>query len=245
MTAHEWFVEHRTAFVIRTLEPDEERSFREHLAGCAECRAEVEQRERDLAWMPMGVAPVTPRPGLTRSLVDGAIGARPQPMRWLVPAALAASLLLAVGSWFWAWSTVRALSGEVTVEREQLVRELAMTRDTLGIIRQAALVRHADITMGDHKGGLIIFADEQTHRWNVMVYGLPAPEAGQVCQFWFITDSGMVRSVPVQTHMGAPAFLTLGMPNAPGKVMGAALSIESAGSSSPAPQGLQLVHLML
>jgi anti-sigma-K factor RskA len=245
MTPHEWFVEHRTAFVIRALEPDEERSFREHLAGCADCRGEVERCERELAWLPMGVTPMVPRPGLARALVDGAIGARPRPGRWLVPAALAASLFLAVGSWLWAWSTVRRISSEVAVERAQLVGELAMTRDTLGIIRQAAMVRHADITVGNHKGGLIIFADEQTHRWNVMVYGVPAPQAGQVCQFWFITDSGMVRSVPVQTRMGAPAFLTLGMPNAPGKVMGAALTIESAGSSNPAPKGPQLAHLML
>ena len=245
MTSHEWFIEHRTSFVIRTLEPDEERSFREHLIGCAECRAEVERSEGELAWLPMGVAPVAPRPGLTRSLVDGALGARRRSPGWLVPVSLAASLLLSVGSWFWAWSTVRGFEDSVAVERERLGRELAMTRDTLGIIRQAGMVRHADITMGAHKGGLIIFADTETHRWNVMVYGLPAPLPGQVCQFWFITDSGMVKSVPVQTQMGAPAFVTLGMPSAPGRVMGAALTMESEGSSNAAPQGPQLAHLML
>jgi hypothetical protein len=245
MTPHEWFVEHRLAFVIRALEPGEERSFRDHLAGCAECRADIERSERELAWLPMGVAPVTPRPGLARSLVAGALDDRRGTPQWLVPLALAASLLLAVGSWYWAWSTVSQFEQDVAGEREHLARELAMTRDTLGIIRQAGLVRHADITMGGHKGGLLIFADTETHRWNVMVYGLPAPNPGQICQFWFITDSGMVKSVPVQTRMGAPAFVTLGMPNAPGKVMGAALTMESEGSSNSVPQGPQLVHLML
>jgi hypothetical protein len=245
MTAHEWFIEHRTAFAIRTMEPDEERGFREHLAGCAECRAEIERTERELAWLPMGVAPVAPRPGLTRALVDGALGTRRAAPAWLVPVALAASLLLAVGSWYWAWSTVRAFEDDVAVERERVSHQLAMTRDTLGIIRQAGLVRHADITMGEHKGGLIIFADTETHRWNVLVYGLPAPQPGQVCQFWFITDSGMVKSVPVQTQMGWPAFVTLGMPRAPGKVMGAALTMEPVGSDNPAPEGPQLAHLML
>jgi hypothetical protein len=244
MTAHDWFVEHRTAFVIRALEPDEERSFREHLAGCADCRAEVAREERELAWLPMGVTPVAPRPGLTRALADRAIGGR-APRRWLVPVALAASLTLAVGSWLWAWSTVRAFEGEVADERELLTRQLAMARDTLGIIRQAAMVRHADVTMGEQKGGLLIFADETTHRWNVMVYGLPAPRPGQVCQFWFITDSGMVKSVPVPTGSGAPAFMTLGMPNAPGRVMGAALTVEATGSRSTTPEGPQLAHLML
>jgi hypothetical protein len=245
MTPHEWFIEHRTAFVIRTLEADEERSFREHLTGCAECRAEVERADRELAWLPMGVSPATPRPGLTRALVDGALGTRHAAPAWLVPLALAASLLISVGSWYWAWSMVRGFEDDVSIERAHLARELAMTRDTLGIIRQAGMVRHADITMGEHKGGLIIFADTGTHRWNVMVYGLPAPRAGQVCQFWFITDSGMVKSVPVETRIGEPVFLTLGMPSAPGRVMGAALTVETVGSSNPAPQGPQLAHLML
>ncbi len=231
--------------VIRALEPDEERSFRDHLVGCTECRAEVEGSEQALAWLPMGVTPVTPRPGLTRALVDSAIGGRRRLPSWLVPVALAASVALSAGSWLWAWSTIRAFEGEVVTERKQLTRQLAMARDTLGIIRQAGMVRHADITMGAYRGGLIIFADERTHRWNVMVYGLPAPHAGQICQFWFITDSGMVKSVPVQTQVGAPAFVTLGMPSAPGRVMGAALTIESEGSSGSIPEGPQLAHLML
>jgi hypothetical protein len=125
------------------------------------------------------------------------------------------------------------------------VAQLAMARDTLGIIRQAEVVRHASITMGEHKGGLLIFADQRTHRWNVVVYGLPAPNAGQVCQFWFITDNGMVKGVQVKTGMGAPAFLTLGMPNTPGRVMGAALTMEVEGSSSLTPKGAELAHLVL
>jgi hypothetical protein len=99
--------------------------------------------------------------------------------------------------------------------------------------------------MGEHKGGLLIFADVHTHRWNVVVYGLPAPHPGQVCQFWFITDNGMVRSVAVKTAEGAPAFLTLGMPSTPGRVMGAALTVEAEGSSGPAPKGTELAHLIL
>jgi hypothetical protein len=245
MTAHDWFIEHRNAFVIRALEPDEETSFREHLAGCEECRQETARIERELAWLPLGVAPVSARPGLTRELVEGALGRRRALPVWLVPAAMAASLILAAGAWFWASHRVRALDSELARERSRLAGELAMARDTLSIIREAELVRHASITMGEHKGGMLIFADEHTHRWNVVVYGLPAPHAGQICQFWFITDNGMVRSVPVKTTESSPAFLTLGMPSTPGKVMGAALTVESEGSSGPSPEGTTLVHLML
>lgn len=245
MTTHEWFIEHRTAFVTRSLEPDEERSFREHLAGCGECRAELERIEGELAWLPMGVRPVIPRPGLTRALVDGAIGTRPRAPRWLAPVGIAAALLLAVGSFGWARHSVELARARYERERTVLLQELAMARDTLGIIQTAAKVRHANIIMGKQEGGLVIFADEKTHRWNVVVYGLPVPVSGQVCQFWFITDTGMVRGVQVRIDRNSPAFMTLPMPPTGGKVMGAALTIEPAGSSMDRPQGTELAHLMM
>lgn len=245
MSTHDWFIEQRTAFVARSLEPDEERTFREHLQGCAECRQEVEHIEQELSWLPMGAKSVTPRPGLTHSLVEGALGARPRARRGRVQAALAASVVLALGAWFWAFSTVRAFEGQLTTERERLSRELMLARDTLNIIRGAAMVRHASIAMGEKQGGMLIFADERTHRWNVVVYGLPASPAGETCQFWFITEQGMVRSVEVKSDGKGPAFLTLGMPPGGVVVRGAALTMEPEGSSGSAPKGPELAHLIM
>ena len=37
MNAHDWYVENRAAFVARSLEPGEERTFRDHLVRCEEC----------------------------------------------------------------------------------------------------------------------------------------------------------------------------------------------------------------
>ena len=68
MNPHDWYVENRAGFVARALEPDEERTFREHLPRCEECLREVSRLERELAWLAMGAAPVAPRPGLTRRL---------------------------------------------------------------------------------------------------------------------------------------------------------------------------------
>lgn len=245
MNSHAGWVEQRSAFVARALEPDEERAFRGHLAGCAECRDAVEELERDLAWLPMGLPPAVPTPGLHRRLVAGALGERRAAPRWWAPVALAASLVLAAGAWFWALATTRAFETQLTGERARLAEELAMVRDTLGIIRGAAVVRHASIAMDGRQGGLLIFADERTHRWNVVVYGLPAPPAGETCQFWFITEAGMVRSVAVPSDGRTPAFLTLPMPPDARHVMGAALTLEPAGSSGGAPAGVQLAHLML
>jgi anti-sigma-K factor RskA len=246
MTPHDWFVEQRTAFVVRSLEPDEERTFREHLGGCEACRGAVEQMERELAWLPMGVAPVTPRPGLSRVLVEGVLGRRRAGAPWwIVPASLAASLVIAAGAWIWAARLIRSWQTEALNAQQLLVQELAMARDTLEIIRTADKVRHADITMAGKQGGLVIFADDRTHRWNVVVYGLPTMRSGQVCQFWFITDSGMVRSVEVKSDGRTPALLTLPMPPSGGTVMGAALTLEPAGSSGASPQGQELAHLMM
>lgn len=245
MSTHDWFIEQRTAFVTRTLEPDEERAFREHLQGCVDCQEEVARAEQELRWLPMGAAPVAPRPGLTHSLVQETLGTRRPAPRGLVPAVLAASLVLALGAWFWAYRAVHAFEGQLASERERLGRELMLARDTLGIIRQAAMVRHTSIVKGEMRGGMLIFADERTHRWNVVIYGLPASRAGETCQFWFITEQGMVRSVEVKTDGLRPAFLTLGMPPGDAVVRGAALTMEPEGSSGAAPKGPELAHLEL
>lgn len=245
MTGHDWFVEHRTDFVSRSLEAEEERSFRAHLAGCDECRDAIRRLEEELAWLPMGLAPEPPRPDLTRQLVTGALGERRGMPRWLLPAALAASLVLAASAWFWALRAVSSFESELLRERAELVQQLELARDTLGIIRQAAVVRHASISMGGKQGGLVIFADARTHRWNVVVYGLPATGANEVCQFWFITEAGMVRGVEVKSDGRSPTMLTLPMPPGAGTVMGAALTVEPPGSSGPTPSGVELAHLML
>lgn len=243
MTVHDWFAEHRTAFVIRSLDPDEERSFREHLEGCLECREEVARVERELAWLPMGARPVTPRPGLERRLIEGVLGIR-RPRAAVPWLAAAASLLLALGAGVWAVTQQGAR--ESSAQRiAQLEAQLGDVRDTLNLVRSASRVLQASIQMDRHQGGLLIFADERTHRWNVMVHGLPPAHAGEVYQFWFITETGMVKSVEVHVDQGTPAFMTLPMPKEGGTVMGAALTMEPAGSVSAAPEGKELAHLML
>ena len=238
MTSHDWFIEHRAPFVTRSLEPDEERAFREHFTGCQRCRDAVAEIERELAWLPMATGPVTPRPGLTRVMVQSVLGERRPIPRWVVPAALVASLVLAVGAWAWAIRRVAATEA-------RLMGALIDTRDTLSIIRDAGRVRHASITMNGQTGGLVLFADDRTHRWNVVVYGLPAPRRGEICQFWFITDQGMIRGREVKSGGRTPAFLTLPMPNDTSHIMGAAITLEPEGSIGTAPLGKQLVHLML
>ena len=63
-------------------------------------------------------------------------------------------------------------------------------------------------------------------------------------QFWFITETGMVRSVEVDADMRRPAFMTLPMPGVSAPVMGAALTIESVVDHSDEPKGLTLAHVV-
>src|SRR5918994_495205 len=168
MTAHEWFVEHRTDYATRALEPADETLYREHLDRCEECRTAVREVERDLSWLPMAVAPVAPRPGFTGRVLREVRGGAPPGRRWFLPAIAAAGVALAVGTWAVEGDRVRRLEGE-----------LAAARDTLGLLRRANRIMQATIEMQGHTGGIVVFADEVTHRWQVTVHGLPAPTAGQ------------------------------------------------------------------
>lgn len=242
MTPHDWFVEHRTAYATRTLEPAEERLFTEHLRGCEECRREVAAVERDLAWLPMGVAPATLRPGLARRIFDGIIEPRRTRLaRRAAPWAIAASILFAAAIWVVSQQRVARLA----VALEARSRELAAVTDTLSITRQASRVLQASITMDGHQGGMMIFADERTHRWNVVVHGLPPAPRGEMYQFWFVAEDGMVRGVQLDLRSPHPAFFTVGMPKTGGRVMGAALSVEDVSGAGNPPPGRMLAHLML
>ena len=242
MTSHDWFIEQRTAFAARTLPTDEERLFADHLERCPECREAVARIEHDLGWLPMGVTPVAPRPGFRRRAAEAVLGSRRG--RWLPWISLAAAAVVIVA----AIATVDRASRRERAVADRLVeseRALAALNDTVAILRHAARVLQASIAMGDHQGGLVIFADSVTHRWNVVLHGMPPAPEGQRYQFWFITAEGMVKSVDLWPEGGVPVFVTLGMPPRGGAVLGAALSIEPDSNQTDQPKGKQLAHLML
>lgn len=242
MTAHDWFVEHRVDFAVRTLDEADEAAFREHLPRCEECRREVARIERELAWLPMAAAPVPPPPGMTRRLVDGVLGGRQRRWtRWVAPAAAAASLLLAVGVWQAGERREAALEAELG-RRE---REVAALMDTLMIVRRAERVLQARIEMDGRTGGMVIFADAVTHRWNVVVHGLPPAPPGERYQFWFICSDGMVRGAEIESAPAGPAVVTLEMPSGAGEVMGAALTMEPGSNTTGPPRGKELAQVML
>lgn len=239
---HAWFIEHVEAYALRHLEPDEERSFRDHVERCAECRRELEQVERDLAWLPMGVKPVTLRPGLVRKLSRGVLGQPVPAWRGAIPWAIAASIALTAGA---VALRARAEARDAAGQLAATAQALDAARDTLSVLRNTRKVMHASVQMDGQEGGITILADPVSHRWNVVVHDLPQLPPGEHYQFWFITDDGMVRGTQVETNPEHPAVMTMGMPKEGGNVLGAALSVEPAGVTTGPPQGEVLAHLML
>lgn len=255
MNAHDWYVENRAAFVARSLERRDERTFVDHLVRCEECTREVAGLERDLAWLPIAVAPIMPRPGLGREFAERVLGRRKGRYGWVLYLAAAASLFLALGIGLGARTERRQLQRAVaerdahlTALRDTLstLRDthLAALRDTLSILRDASRVVQTKIPMSGHDAGLLIFQEQATHRWCVIVHGLPPAPAGQVYQFWFITETGMVRSVEVQPLRARPALVAVPMPEKPMSIMGAALTVEPVANYSPEPRGVELAHVM-
>jgi Anti-sigma-K factor rskA len=240
MTAHDWYVENRAAFVSRSLEPGEERTFRDHLVRCDECAREVERLERELGWLPMGATPVAPPPGFSRRTAAEVLDRRHRWQRRLPLAAAAALALAASGAALGARREGRALREELAYHETRL----AALEDTLSVLRRANMVLQTQISMDGHHGGLLIFQDAVSHRWAVIVHGLPPAPAGNKYQFWFITESGMVRSVEVDADMQRPAFMTVPMPGVAAPVKGAALTMEPVVNRSDEPKGVTLAHVV-
>ncbi len=253
MTAHDWFIERRTEYAARVLEPAEMALFAEHLLRCPDCPSAVKQIEDELAWLPLAAAPATPRPGLQRDILDHALGRSPRGVRrWSLPIGIAASLISGAVGWQLGHRNVTVAPAPVATQPGVTApavpganQQLAALQDTLSVMKQAAKVVQAKIMMDGKEGGMVIFADAKTHRWNVVVHGLPAPTNGRY-QFWFICADGMVRGTEVSVDPAKPMIFTTGMPEpARGAVLGAALTFEPMDDREGPPRGKTLAHILL
>lgn len=248
MRAHDWFIEHHLDFVARALDPDDEALFRDHLARCEACRAAVAAAESDLGPLAMGVTPVAPRPGFARRVVDEVVGPRPAPWRnWGWPVAMAATLgCIVLGATAAErgreLGTLRAVQDSIIVAHRI---EVAAVRDTLSVLRGADRILQASIEMGGRQGGMLIFADETTHRWKVVVHGIPSAPDGKRYAFWFLTGDGMVHGAEVVCDENTPSVMTLDMPPGATLIRGGSLTVEPMDGDRDVMRGLELAHLEL
>jgi hypothetical protein len=247
MKAHDWFIEHRLDYVARALDPADEALFRDHLARCQECAQAVEAARTDLSWLAMQARPVAPRPGFSRRVLDEVVGPRPAGWRrWGWPLAAAASLAAAA---FLGTVAVRRGNQLTTVvaQRDSIISahlvQLAAARDTLSVLRSADRILQTSIEMNGRQGGMLIFADETSHRWKVVVHGIPSAPQGERYTFWFITADGMVRGAELECDERTPGVVTLDMPPGARLIRGGALTVEPMDGDPAVPRGRELAHL--
>ena len=200
MRPHEWFVEHALDYAAGTLDADDARAFEAHLDECEACQVAVARVESELRWLPMALAPATPRAGYQRRIVEGVLG---RPARETSDSAApavgdagGARGVAAARGGLWYLGSCTPAQRELESQRAAV----AALRDTLSIMR-AGRVLQADVEVGQTRGGILIFADEVTHRWNVVIHGLPPASAGHQYQFWFICGDGMVRGTEVNADI--------------------------------------------
>ncbi|HYL20369.1 MAG TPA: anti-sigma factor [Gemmatimonadales bacterium] len=240
MSAHDWYIENRTPFVTRTLDGDEQSLFADHLARCADCQVAVAALELELAWLPMGVTPVVPRPGLARRFAERVLHERPSRWwRWAAAVATAASLLLAVRVSTEAHSRITQLSGALAVSQGQL----NAIKDSLSAIVGAERVLQETVRRDGYEGGFLIFYDQDTERWNVVVHDLPPARAGEEYQLWFITSRGLLPGPALQANGARPTFLTLPAPGRTPDVVGAVLVVGPPEGVSGRPRGVELARV--
>ena len=189
-------------------------------------------------WLGILAPARTPRPELKGRVIERALA---RERRW--PLAVAAVLALsAAGAASWAYRTIDAL----TTERDQLASRVEAYQDTVStfIHGSATQLIQIPVSTGGRVGAVTIFADGARHRWLVRCDGLAPNAHDQAYQLWFITETGMLTAAVMPMDQDRPMVMALEMPQAGGRVMGAAMSIEPrAGSTTPS--GPMVFHRML
>ena len=249
MNDHDWFVDHLLESVIGQLDTEDANVMQQHLASCASCRAAAAQLADDLRWLPMAVAPATPRPGFTDKVLRAATGKRGgSRFTQAVPWALAATTIFSAGL---AWQRqgelnhVRQMFSDSAAALREARVMAASAMDTLSVLHHATRVAYSTLANTRNGGGVVLMDDPTTHRWYVVAYGLPQLKPGQRYQFWFVGSDGMAMGSALALSTDGMARLTTDMPPVPpGRILGAAITIES-GTTSSSDHGPKIATIML
>jgi anti-sigma factor RsiW len=162
---HDRFQEDVGAYLLGALEPAEQAAFEGHLAGCPECRAEVEELRVAADALPRSVEPFVPPPSLKRSLMAAVKeDARParEPFFQRILAGIRPQFALAGAA---VLLVVAVLVGT------QLGGGGGKTVVTAVVDRSRVPDATATLALGKGSGQL-------------RVTGMPRPRAGQVYEIW-------------------------------------------------------------
>jgi anti-sigma factor RsiW len=186
---HASYREEIGAYLLGALTDLEAQAFERHMAGCAECRAELERLRPAADALPRSVEQMEPPPGLKASLMgvverearerSGAparrrptLGAR---LRGLVPSLSGIRPALAAGAL--ALGLLVGFGVAQLVDDEQDTRTVAATVDESRLPQASGRLQIA----GDGEDGAIL-----------RVHGMPSLDRNQVYQAWVQRDGTMV-----------------------------------------------------
>lgn len=202
-------------YALDALDPAEEKAFEEHLAGCAECRAELDSLRAtaaSLAWAVEGPAP--PRAlgeviaeRARRERQENVVALRPRrALRAVTAVAAAAALVLGV----WAASLHRTLGHERSAHA-RLVRLLAAPDARV-------------VSLAEGAGSLVVGRDGEAA---LVFRSLPPAGSGKTYEAWVVEGS---TPKPAGTFSGSTVLLSRRVP--PGATV-AVTRERSGGAETP------------
>ncbi len=187
MTDHEWR-DYAAPYALGALVPEERSAFESHLAGCADCRAEVRSFS-EVAGLLAHAAPAAEPPQALRDRVLAearrvrpiGVGRRGSNRAWL---AAAAAIVLAIGAAVYAWR----LSTRVGALETQLARTMMekAAADSLLADLTGPQVHVVSLASTDREPSARVFWNHTTRRFIVLAFDLPPAQAGRTYQLWAI-----------------------------------------------------------
>lgn len=210
---HEDIKEILAAFSLRAVTEKEEAEVQAHVAGCAECRTELQEYEETVAWLDES-HPALPTDMADRVLRMSADERREQPSartqggRWLAVAAVVAFLLVGL------WGAERYRSAERRAETaEAALSDLLLEGESL------------DFGKSDKIDARIVKTENRTL---FIAANLPSIPDSKTYQLWVISDASP-RSV--KTFESRDGIAVEEIPVSEEAFEGALVTIEPAGGS--------------
>jgi hypothetical protein len=143
-----------------------------------------------------------------------------------------------LGVWTEGRREVRALT--TTLQARQ--GRLTALEDSLSSILGAERVLQRPISGPGYDGGVLIFYDRDTERWNVVVHDLPPAPTGKSYQLWFLSSRGLSPGPELHPNGARPTFVALSTPSPSSDLLGAVLTLGSSAGPGTSP-GVELARL--
>ncbi len=235
MSTHEELKANAAGYVLGSLDPEERRAFESHLAGCAECSAEVASLWPVVGALATAVPQVTPRPELRERILGAAAPAGadahihdrkpPAALAWLP---LAAAIVIAIGAAVYVVRLQRQM-GELQARFEQAQAT-------------TAVLAAPDLARIDLQGQPVAPDARARALWSrsrglvFTAANLPPAPAGKAYQVWVVTAQAPISAglLTADPSGGGTQYYMTPVDIAP--PLAVAVTLEPAGGV-PAPTG--------